>query len=115
MVKIRKNKKNEGFLKPFHFAEQKKKKQQRRFFVVLVVVFVLLLVIKGLWFSPLSDAKAVKRAQKNIQNNAYCSGYNNNTADYTRFVVFRDNITDEVVDSFEVSWDMADKIYHEEI
>lgn len=112
MIKIKRSRK-EGFLKPFHFAEVEKRKQQRRFFVVLVVVFVLLLVIKGLWFSPLSDAKAIERTHQNIQNNAYCSGYNNNNADGTRVVVFRDNKTNEIVDSFEVSWDMADKIYHE--
>lgn len=110
MVRSRK----EGFLKPVHFAELEKRKQQRKFFVVLVVVFVLLLVIKGLWFSPLSDAKALERTKANIQNNAYCSGYNNNNADGTRIVVFRSHDTHEVVDSFEVSWDMADKIYHEE-
>lgn len=94
--------------------KERKRKQQRRFFVVLAIILVVLFVIKGLWFSPLSDAKAIERTNQNIAKGWYCSGYNNNNADGTRVVVFRDNKTNEIVDSFEVSWDMADKIYHEE-
>lgn len=114
MIKIKRSKK-EGFLKPFHFADVERRKKQRKFFVVLVVIFILLLVIKGLWFSPISDAKAIERTEKNIQSGAYCSGYHNNKADGSRIVVFRSNQTHEIVDEFEVSWEIAEKIYNEEV
>lgn len=94
---------------------RKQKESKKKLFVVLGIIFVVLLVIKGLWFSPLSDAKAIQRTEKNIQSGAYCSGYHNNTADGTRIVVFRSNITNEVVDSFEVSWSLGEKIYNEEV
>lgn len=94
---------------------KKKKQNKTGLFIILGIIFVVLLMIKGICFGPLSDTKAIQRTQINIQNGAYCSGYNNNNADGTRIVVFRDNITDEVVDSFEVSWTLADKIYHKEI
>lgn len=94
---------------------RKQKESKKMFIVVLFVVFVLLLVIKGICFSPLSDAKAIQRTHQNIQNGAYCSGYHNNTADGSRIVVFRSKETDDVVDSFEVSWSIAERIYNEEV
>lgn len=94
---------------------RRKKKEGRRLFVVLFVVFVVLLIVKGLWFGPVSDTKAIERTKVNIQSGAYCSGYHNNNADGTRVVVFRSKETDEVVDSFEVSWEMGSKIYYKEI
>ena len=95
--------------------KRKQKESKKKLFVVLFVVFVLLLIIKGLWLGPVSDTKAIERAKVNIQSGAYCSGYHNNNADGTRTVVFRDNLTDEVVDSFEVGWEMGSKIYYKEI
>lgn len=97
--------------------KRKKKEEKKGFycFVVLFVVFILLLIIKGLCFGPLSDTKAIERTKENIQNGAYCSGYHNNNADGTRFVVFRDVKTDKEVDSFEVHWDLAEKIYYKEV
>lgn len=83
--------------------------------VVLSLVAVVLM-IGGCWLNaPMSDVKAVQRTHQNIQNNAYCSGYKNNNADGTRIVVFRSNETNEVVDEFEVSWSIAEKIYNEEV
>ena len=74
------------------------------------------LMIGGCWLNaPMSDVKSVQRTHQNIQNNAYCSGYKNNNADGTRIVVFRSNETNEVVDEFEVSWSIAEKIYNEEV
>lgn len=93
----------------------RRKQESKKLFVVLGIIFVVLLVIKGLWFSPLSDTKAIQRTEKNIQSGAYCSGYHNNTADGSRIVVFRSKETDDVVDSFEVSWSIAEKIYNEEV
>lgn len=94
---------------------RKQKESKKKLFIVLFIIFIVLLVIKGMYFGPLSDSKAIERTKINIQNGAHCSGYNNNTADGTRVVVFRDNVTNEVVDSFEVSWDLGSKIYYEEI
>ena len=95
--------------------KRKQKENKKMMFVVLSVVLICLLIIKGIWFSPLSDAKAIQRTNTNIQKGWYCSGYNNNNADGTRIVVFRDNVTDKIVDSFEVSWDMGEKIYYKEV
>lgn len=88
---------------------------KKTLFVMLLVLLVLAVIIKLLWFSPLSNTKALERTKLNIQNGAYCSGYRNNNADGTRVVVFRDVQTNEVVDSFEVSWSIAEKIYNEEV
>lgn len=94
---------------------KKKKQNKTKMFVVLGIILICLLIIKGLWLSPLSNAKASERAKINIQSGAYCSGYHNNNADGTRVVVFRSKETNEVVDSFEVDWSFAEKIYMEEI
>lgn len=94
---------------------KKERSSKKMMFVLLLVLFVVLLVIKGLWLGPVSDTKAIERTKVNIQSGAYCSGYHNNNADGTRIVVFRSKETDEVVDSFEVDWSLAEKIYNEEV
>lgn len=83
--------------------------------VVLSLVAVVV-IIGGCWLNaPMSDVKALERVKMNIQNGAYCSGYHNNNADGTRIVVFRDVKTNKVVDEFEVSWSLGEKIYNEEV
>lgn len=93
---------------------RRRKENKKMMFVVLGIVFVLLLIIKGICFGPLSDSKAIERTKINIQKGYHCSGYHNNKYDGTRTVIFRDN-SNEMVDSFEVSWDMGEKIYYKEV
>lgn len=93
---------------------RRRKENKKMMFVVLGIVFVLLLIIKGICFGPLSDLKAIERTKANIEKGFHCSGYHNNKYDGTRTVIFRDN-SNEMVDSFEVSWDMGEKIYYKEV
>lgn len=93
---------------------RKEKESKKMMFFVLFVVFVLLLIVKGMYFGPLSDSKAIERVKINIQKGYHCSGYHNNKYDGTRTVIFRNN-SNEMVDSFEVSWDMGEKIYYKEV
>jgi len=86
-----------------------KKVKQGVLLGIAALIMLFLLSLTG----PMSDQKAIARAETYCSQGLYCSGYHYDKSDNTCIAVFRSKITHEIEKTITVSYTAAEKLYDE--